>query len=897
MFNSAIATAKWFPTDLLSPARLIRILLVVGYVGIVVVCFSMPWGPRLFWTIGLPLLPISIVIIGFYPWRRICPLAFWGTLGVRFKPKGGNVRRVPPWMEQWFFVIAGSFLATMLVVRLILINGDGIWLGLTLILLAGLAASANFIFTGKTWCNFFCPVGVVERIYTDPNSIRSSANSQCVKCTACKKHCPDIEQENAYWKDVTLPARRIAFFAFPGVVLGFYTYFWLRYGDWEAYFDGRWTHTAASFNLALGPGFFFAPMVPAIFAAPITLLGFALASYILFRLAEKIVGLWIEDEERKRHLTLTLAAFTAFNLFYVFAGAPTLRLVPGGTRMVAFTAPALSMLFLVKRWNRSSEDNLKEKSAKKLIAKWSFAEPPPKNPAEVFAFFKGQEQAHAAQVDAYKDAIREMLAEGVITQRELRLLSRLRQDLSVSESEHSKIFTALSEEEKSLFDPARATRVEQRLQLDGYRIALAAALERNAPAREIVALRDAYGITAEAHEALLKELRGDLGPLRDKVLKHLKAVEQIRTQLLSLTAVPEMFSATHFAIYALLKAQDRAVDRIIELLALLGDGDRVRAAARGLFAANRETQSGALAALRQATEAGLVDQLAPIILNRMPEPDLSYKGKFDWAIKTLAGSPDPFQRAGAATIIGHLQDSHFQDVLSQSLSDNHPLVRETAVYAASRAPNLASAQSLEALRNDPDENVRRAASEVIEVLEGKRGRRPLGEQIERLDELTGRGIPLPVPDQAFSTLAMIDKILFLRRIPLFVNLDPEDLYELCRLAHEQTVTTPDVLCVQGESTDDLYVLIAGQAIVTVHSNEGEQKVAVLKPGDVVGELSALDRSPRSATVRVQDGSLRVLRIGGEDFRQFLARRPDIAPSVMAIVSQRLRQALNRIATW
>src|SRR5690606_34137235 len=203
--------------------------------------------PRLFWTVGLPLLPIGIVLAGFYPWRKVCPLAFWGNLGRKLdnalarrgaddkdgkdkakKPDKKAQRRVPAWAETWYPMLALTLLAIALVGRLLLSNGDGVALGILLVALGLGAALVNWRYTGKTWCNFVCPVSIVERIYTEPNSLRLEHNSQCLKCTACKKNCPDIDQENSYWKDVDERPKRMAYYAFPGLVLSFYTYFWLR---------------------------------------------------------------------------------------------------------------------------------------------------------------------------------------------------------------------------------------------------------------------------------------------------------------------------------------------------------------------------------------------------------------------------------------------------------------------------------------------------------------------------------------------------------------------------------------------------------------------------------------------------------------------------------------------
>ena len=41
-----------------------------------------------------------------------------------------------------------------------------------------------------------------RRSTPEPRNLRPTVNSQCEKCTACKSSCPDINQENTYWKEV-----------------------------------------------------------------------------------------------------------------------------------------------------------------------------------------------------------------------------------------------------------------------------------------------------------------------------------------------------------------------------------------------------------------------------------------------------------------------------------------------------------------------------------------------------------------------------------------------------------------------------------------------------------------------------------------------------------------------
>src|SRR5690606_17345422 len=113
-----------------------------------------------------------------------------------------------------------------------------------------------------------------EKIYTEPSRLMGEENSQCSPCTACKKHCPDIDLEHGYWKEMSERPRRVAYFAWPGIVLGFYVYYYLVSGTWDYYFSGVWTYEVGQAARWSDPGFTFLPEIPIVAAAPLTLVGF-----------------------------------------------------------------------------------------------------------------------------------------------------------------------------------------------------------------------------------------------------------------------------------------------------------------------------------------------------------------------------------------------------------------------------------------------------------------------------------------------------------------------------------------------------------------------------------------------------------------------------------------------
>ncbi|MBO6676782.1 MAG: Crp/Fnr family transcriptional regulator [Rhizobiales bacterium] len=127
------------------------------------------------------------------------------------------------------------------------------------------------------------------------------------------------------------------------------------------------------------------------------------------------------------------------------------------------------------------------------------------------------------------------------------------------------------------------------------------------------------------------------------------------------------------------------------------------------------------------------------------------------------------------------------------------------------------------------------------------------------------------------------------------GLDPDLATGLSNLAREAALSTNEVLFVAGDPGDSMYAILEGSLKVAVISAEGsEQLLAILGPGHVVGEMALLDGEPRSATVQAIKKS-RVARIDKADFDRFADANPAVYRHMLALVSQRLRQANDVLA--
>jgi CRP/FNR family cyclic AMP-dependent transcriptional regulator len=95
---------------------------------------------------------------------------------------------------------------------------------------------------------------------------------------------------------------------------------------------------------------------------------------------------------------------------------------------------------------------------------------------------------------------------------------------------------------------------------------------------------------------------------------------------------------------------------------------------------------------------------------------------------------------------------------------------------------------------------------------------------------------------------------------------------------------------EGERSDRVVILLAGRIKVSSFTENGKEVVlAVRFSGDLLGELSALDGEPRSATATALE-PVEALVLTVTQFRDFLSAHPRTALTLLEMLSLRLRDA-------
>jgi CRP/FNR family cyclic AMP-dependent transcriptional regulator len=134
----------------------------------------------------------------------------------------------------------------------------------------------------------------------------------------------------------------------------------------------------------------------------------------------------------------------------------------------------------------------------------------------------------------------------------------------------------------------------------------------------------------------------------------------------------------------------------------------------------------------------------------------------------------------------------------------------------------------------------------------------------------------------------------LSRIDLFRNLPGADLRRLGELLRRKTFTAGKSLMTVDQTGEVVYFILSGAVKVHVEQEDGaDVSISILGPGEVIGEMSALDQTNRSASVvTIEETTL--LWMDREAFRRCVMAIPALAANLACTLSSRLRSANEHI---
>jgi CRP-like cAMP-binding protein len=137
----------------------------------------------------------------------------------------------------------------------------------------------------------------------------------------------------------------------------------------------------------------------------------------------------------------------------------------------------------------------------------------------------------------------------------------------------------------------------------------------------------------------------------------------------------------------------------------------------------------------------------------------------------------------------------------------------------------------------------------------------------------------------------------LSAVSIFSGLSPQDLQTVSQRCRWRRFARDQQIVHAQDETDDVYFIVAGTVRAEVYSTSGRAiTFRDLGPGEVFGELSAIDHEPRSANVlALNDVTIASLSAG--EFWHLIAEYPAIAEATLRRLTKLVRALSDRVVEF
>ena len=138
---------------------------------------------------------------------------------------------------------------------------------------------------------------------------------------------------------------------------------------------------------------------------------------------------------------------------------------------------------------------------------------------------------------------------------------------------------------------------------------------------------------------------------------------------------------------------------------------------------------------------------------------------------------------------------------------------------------------------------------------------------------------------------------FLRRIPVFEDLDPADLAMIDRVTTERRIDRGATVFTEGEPGEGFHFIRSGKVKVIKLAADGREHILnILGPGEVFAEVLLFNDAPYPATVvAVEDSLVGVIR--NRELEALLVQQPRLAVHIIRVMSKKLLYIQSKVKTF
>ncbi|MBI4551451.1 MAG: HEAT repeat domain-containing protein [Candidatus Latescibacteria bacterium] len=381
---------------------------------------------------------------------------------------------------------------------------------------------------------------------------------------------------------------------------------------------------------------------------------------------------------------------------------------------------------------------------------------------------------------------------------------------------------------------------------------------------DLIGWVDWEGQTTEVEAFYLNHLRGPNLRLRHAALEGLESLV-VRTRQSAFLAPPllehaagelamlydnlrglDVLRQAHGAaaapVITFIEDENRFIQwELFRILGLLSDPGLLRTISHRLFGDDPRQRADAVEALDNLTFKEIVSPLVPtldpqtirtaLLTDTRPAPSV------EAFLRTLAGHPSPAVRA------------------------------MTMHWLPNSYPELAR-HFIEVLRHDIDPTVQDAVRRA--------GRRLSGE-----------------PVMESPMISIIERILYLKTLPMFAHLDADQLRLLAEVVVEENLPATTVIFEQGDAPGSLYMVVRGMVAINRVVGGQTRTLGTYGGSTYFGEMAFLDGQPRSGTAVTSEPTI-LLSLSRDAFKDVIKDEPEIAFGIFSELTNLLRRSYQQI---
>ncbi len=130
--------------------------------------------------------------------------------------------------------------------------------------------------------------------------------------------------------------------------------------------------------------------------------------------------------------------------------------------------------------------------------------------------------------------------------------------------------------------------------------------------------------------------------------------------------------------------------------------------------------------------------------------------------------------------------------------------------------------------------------------------------------------------------------------PLFAPLSPKERVDLATRMHPKHFARNEVVFHRDDPATHLYLIATGTVKISVEEEGGQEVViALVRGGDIFGELALFDESQRSATVIALTDTT-AFTLAARDFMDVLVHNTAAMRQLLALLARRIRHSTEHI---